>query len=291
MENTDTVGVSEENASDKVDEIVKQRFEDPRNCNSIEDLIGRDNGNEVDRLRRIDWIPRKLDISRMVSVLKLVQEHKNNSGPLKVVDVGGLNGFLGRLILDELDKNQSKEVVLDIVDPNKPTMDYAQKYYELREPRLRFFPEKAEEYVKHSGAADVVICSWMRPEMDLRPTIERLKPEAIIFVKDIVGDTGQPQSYVDSDGYKQSAAWLGFSGHNIDDIRDGSGSEDFIDNVTLVMTTNDLSQEEIKKALSNQPVDQLTEKYPWESELPATSKGLRVHDRDDFDMWVQNEND
>ena len=275
----------------ETERVVKQRFEDPRNCKSLEDLIGRDNGDDIDKLRRIDWIPRKLDISRIADVIKLVQERKNNPGPLKIVDIGGLNGFLGRLVLDELGQNTPKDVVFDVVDPNEPVMDYAQKYYQLREPRLKFISEKAEEYVKDSGPADVVICSWMRPEMDLRPTIERLKPEVIIFVKDIAGDTGQPQSYIDSDGYKQSAAWLGFSGHNIDAIKEGSGSEDFIDNIVLVMTTDDISREEIKTVLTSESADRVGEKYSWENELPATNKGLRIHDRDDFDMWVQNEDD
>lgn len=288
MENEGIVPVEEVVTSKKEEEVVKQRFEDPRNCNSLEDLIGRSDDSEVKKLRRIDWVPRKLDVSRIADVVKLVQERKKDASPLKIVDVGGLNGFLGRLILDDLDQKSSGNVVLDVVDPNKTVMDYAQKYYELREPRLKFIPEKAEEYVNHSGFADVVICSWMRPEMNLRPTIERLKPEAIIFVKDISGDAGQPQAYIDNDGYKQTAAWLGFSGHNIDAIRDGSGDESFIDNVVLIMTTDDISQGKIKEVLSGKSIG---EKYPWESELPVTNKGLRIHDRDDFDMWVQDEND
>ena len=109
----------------------------------------------------------------------------------------------------------SGNVEIDIIDPNKPVIDYAQRYYENKELRLKFFPEKVEKYVDQVNSADVVICSWMRPEMDLRPAIEKLKPKIIIFVKDISGDAGQPKSYIDNEKYRQSAAWLGFSGHNV----------------------------------------------------------------------------
>ena len=81
--------------------MVSQRFEDPRNCKSLEDLIGISVHGEVQRLRRIDWVPKKMDISRITDIIRLTQE-PSNTRPLKIADIGGLNGFLGRLTSDDL---------------------------------------------------------------------------------------------------------------------------------------------------------------------------------------------
>ena len=219
--------------------------------------------------------------------IEAVRKNSVNDEPLRIVDVAGHSGFLDRLLLDELTRNDLNEVKVSIVDPDRTVVDKAAKYYKNKEPRLTFYPEKAEEFVKSGKKADVVICSWMRPEFDLRPAIEELDPEIIIFVKDIVGDVGQQQSFVDNEKYVQIAAWRGYSGHDIDTYRSNKISyEDENEkprgeNIILIMARKGSDGDTIREKLALVKKD-FRQFYPWEHELPINDLGENVREHDDY---------
>lgn len=266
-------------------ETTFNRVEDPRNCQTLDDVVGKRVEGGTLKARRLDWAPRKMDISRIAETIKMVQEKQSATQPLKIVDIAGHSGFLDRLILDELDQKgrPQNEIKVTVVDPDKIVTNKARGYYKGRENRLDFRTQTSQEFVKSGEQADVVICSWMRPEMDLRPDIEKLNPKAIIFVKDVPGDVGQPQSFTDSENYKQVASWLGFSGHNIDSAN--NGFELHADNVVLIMTRNDggISGEQIREGLNGIQIAE-ENKYSWERQLPNLDVG-KIHETANYDYF------
>lgn len=283
--NTSTIPDKKPGLLRSIRENVFNRFADPRDCRTLKDVVGLRVEDRIAEARRLDWVPRKLDIARMVEAIKLVEEQKNEEQPLKIVDVAGHSGFLDRLLLDEMDKQSGvhSDTSITVVDPDKIVTNKARRYYKGREERLDFKTETIQENIKVGNQADIVICSWMRPEMDLRPEIEKLNPKVIIFVKDIAGDVGQKHSFEDSDRYEQVSAWLGFSGHDVDSINKRGDHE--ATNVVLIMRKRNesISQQLIKDRLNSVNVgDQ--EKYPWESQLPSRNIG-KIRDVDNFDYF------
>lgn len=264
-------------------EIAFNRFEDPRNCQTLEDVVGKRIEGGILKARRIDWAPRKIDISRMAETVRMVQEKIGGERPLRIVDIAGHSGFLDRLLLDEIDKKNGlrTNIEVTIVDPDRNVTGKAREYYKTNEPRMGFRTEKSQQFVANENEhADIVICSWMRPEMNLRPDIERLDPQIIIFVKDIPGDVGQPGAFDENEKYQKSVAWLGYSGHDIDSFNENGNCE--TDNVVLIMTKrNGTVGQEIQNRLKNVSVQE-NDRYSWETQLPPLEVG-KIHEKDDFD--------
>ena len=89
----------------------------------------------------------------------------------------------------------------------------------------------------------------------------------------------------------QQLGWVSVAtmSHNIRD--DPENADNFMDNVVLIMTGDDLLDKKVKETLSDQSSKQFGGQYPWEKELPATNKGSRIHEKDDFDKFIQTEDD
>lgn len=71
------------------------------------------------------WIPRRFDIQRYVHVARLAHERANRTGPVRILDVGGGSGFIGKLLADEA-RRQGLDVEVVVVDPDKKTVAEAQ---------------------------------------------------------------------------------------------------------------------------------------------------------------------
>lgn len=266
-------------------EIKFNRFNDPRNCQTLEDVVGKRIEGRVSRARRLDWAPRRIDISRIAEAVRTVQEHNPNH-PLEIVDIAGHSGFLDRMLIDEIDRvnGNHSDINVTVVDPDRVVTKAGFKYYQQQghEPRINFRTETSQQYANRNERADVVLCSWMRPEMDLRPDIEKLDPQLIIFVKDVPGDVGKPSTFENSEKYKKSAAWLGYSGHDIDNFNEYGEYE--TDNVILIMTREGgIPGQEIRDRLSKVSIQE-SDKYSWEKQLPPLNVG-KIHETDNFDYF------
>lgn len=75
-----------------------------------------------------NWIPRRFDIRRYVRVAELVHERANRNGPIRILDMGGAPGFLGKLIADEA-RQQGLEAEIVVVDPDKDANSQARAVY------------------------------------------------------------------------------------------------------------------------------------------------------------------
>lgn len=151
------------------------------------------------------WIPTRRDIRKMIEVLDAV--HGTESSPIRVLDIGGASGFLGKLIVDEA-RSRGLEVECIILDPAKDVVDEARNYYQQKgEKQLAFVTGTLAD---HPGLArekfDVVLNSYMWG--DLRPDIEQIRSSARIYVADRGGSTGGEDSYDPSDGFSNFGSWM-----------------------------------------------------------------------------------
>lgn len=74
------------------------------------------------------WIPRKFDIRRYVRIAQLAHERSGRTGPIRVLDVGGGSGFLGKLIADEA-RAQGLDVEVTVIDPDETIVAEAQSTF------------------------------------------------------------------------------------------------------------------------------------------------------------------
>lgn len=246
------------------------RFKDPLTCSSLQELVGSASFNQEHQPHSIDWIPRHLDIARISSVIRLAGEISNEGRPVRVADIAGSTGFLARLLLSELDKINVPGVEIDIVDPDPIVTTQGRSYYGNREPRIRFHTKTAKGYGKSNQGIDVAICSWMRPEMNLRPDIEKLNPKLIVLVKDAFGDVGEPTAFEETEGYELVSSWRGITSYDGEEYLKDNGSGIVQNNIVLVFARRNLS-------LGGEVLNRIAqvgstneEIYPWERELPST---------------------
>ncbi len=75
------------------------------------------------------WIPKKQDILQYVKTAVEVHKISQREGKIKVVDVGGGSGFLGKLIADEATK-QGIALEVIVVDPDVNLIEKAKVIYE-----------------------------------------------------------------------------------------------------------------------------------------------------------------
>jgi hypothetical protein len=74
------------------------------------------------------WIPRKYDIQRYVKTAVEVHRRSGKGGTIRVLDIGGGSGFLGKLIADEA-RNQGIELEVTVIDPDAKTVTKAKKAF------------------------------------------------------------------------------------------------------------------------------------------------------------------
>lgn len=99
----------------------------------------------------MQFIPHKKEIGRILALAKEAHDIRaginkaTSSDPIKIVDIGGSNGALGKLVIDLARKNGLK-VEYIVIDPDTTTVQAGSEFYH-DEPLLKFVPQSAEEYV------------------------------------------------------------------------------------------------------------------------------------------------
>jgi hypothetical protein len=74
------------------------------------------------------WIPRKYDIQRYVKTAVEAHKRTGRSGTIKVLDIGGGAGLIGKLIADEA-KNQGIDLEVTVMDPDAEIMKIARNTF------------------------------------------------------------------------------------------------------------------------------------------------------------------
>jgi hypothetical protein len=99
-------------------EIYSHTVRRPENIHHFRDFMNPEDGPTH------YWIPRKYDIQRYVKTAVEAHARSGRSGSIKVLDIGGGSGFLGKLIADEA-RNQGIELEVTVMDPDTETVTKA----------------------------------------------------------------------------------------------------------------------------------------------------------------------
>ncbi len=98
----------------------------------------------------LEFFPRKEEIGRILCLAKIMHERRvakkeiKAEAPITIIDVGGSNGALGKLVTD-LAKENNLLIEYTVVDPDFITLGEAEKYY-ADNKALSFFAEDAAEF-------------------------------------------------------------------------------------------------------------------------------------------------
>lgn len=99
----------------------------------------------------MQFIPHKEEVGRILALAKNAHSKRTGrdettaSSPIRIVDIGGSNGALGKLVVD-LARENDLEIEYITVDPDVATIQAATDFYR-DENSLKFIPLTAEEYV------------------------------------------------------------------------------------------------------------------------------------------------
>ncbi len=98
----------------------------------------------------MQFVPHKEEIGRILTVAKEMHAARVKKGeaqasdPIRIVDIGGSNGGLGKLVVD-LARENSLEIHYITVDPDQAVIKAASEFYRDA-PALEFIPKTIEEY-------------------------------------------------------------------------------------------------------------------------------------------------
>ncbi len=109
------------------------------------------------------WIPRKQDIARIVGLAvdmhkQLIETGmKDPNQPIRILDIGGSNGFLAQLILRHAKESgiPNEGLRIDVVDPDAPSIGKAALAYQENK-ELHFFIQNAAQHAEAVHAGDPV---------------------------------------------------------------------------------------------------------------------------------------
>lgn len=127
------------------------------------------------------WIPRKSDILSFVELAQVLHEKEGKKGKIKILDVGGGAGFLGKLIADELN-SQHIEAEVIVTDPNSKVVEEAQRVYR-ETANLKLESLTALEALKKYGP-DLSAGEWQKVEdleKNLLDLVERPRQELTVI--------------------------------------------------------------------------------------------------------------
>lgn len=119
------------------------------------------------------WIPRKIDIERIIRLSQLLHRGK---GLPRILDVGCGQGFLAYLL------TKTEKVKVIGIDPNETLI----KETRFKHQNLTLLPEMADSFLsEHQGRFNLVISSFMPYQLDDTAKIKRrLRPKAIVYIED-----------------------------------------------------------------------------------------------------------
>ena len=90
----------------------------------------------------MQWMPTKKEIARLLRIAvqahmeRIAKGEKNKDEPIQIIDIGGANGFLAKLIVDLAEENNIP-VKISIIDPDKETVSKAKEHYK-KAPNMAF---------------------------------------------------------------------------------------------------------------------------------------------------------
>lgn len=96
------------------------------------------------------FVPRKEEIGRILALAKRMHEdrikrgEKNTAEPIRIVDIGGANGAIGKLVTDLANEN-NLNIEYTIVDPDSPTVQRSAHFYK-DSPNLQFRVQGGEDF-------------------------------------------------------------------------------------------------------------------------------------------------
>ena len=102
--------------------------------------------------RPMYFVPRKQEIGRMLALAKGMHDERIYRGetthttPITIVDIGGANGALGKLMVD-LAKQNGLKIEYTVVDPDRPSIDKAAAFY-AKDPSLKFVAQDGGTFNK-----------------------------------------------------------------------------------------------------------------------------------------------
>jgi len=100
----------------------------------------------------LQWLPRKAEVGRILAIAR--EMHRRAGGddaqPIRIVDVGGANGALGKLIVDMAGKN-GIDVEYTVVDPDNQIVSQAEEAYG---DEMSFLVRSAGEFAEEVNAGD-----------------------------------------------------------------------------------------------------------------------------------------
>ena len=138
------------------------------------------------------WIPRKEEIGRILSLAKQIHEERVKRGeklpedPILILDIGGANGTLGKLVTD-LARENNINIQYIIVDPDTPTVEAAKSVYRDN-PSLKFIEQTAEEFILELYKDNPELYPLIKKRKELIEDGEKLRRELIAVKKAINKD-------------------------------------------------------------------------------------------------------
>jgi len=132
------------------------------------------------------WAPRRVEIQRIVDLVKLISKKDK---PL-IVDMACGNGLLSYLIA------KSGEVKVKAFDPNKELLEKTSYTHD----NLEYIVANSDQAISilEDIDVDLVFNSWMPLDVNLTPDIRRINPKGIVYVKHLSGATGvSVEKYLD----------------------------------------------------------------------------------------------
>jgi hypothetical protein len=146
------------------------------------------------------WVPRRLDIDRIVQIAEQLHSSRDNNLPL-IGEFGGGTGLLGYLLAS------TGRVRVLVTDPDRRGIEKG--FY--RHENLEYFPVDAlgASQIFQDKKVDLVLNSWMPEGVNLTPAIRSVGASGILYVKDSSGSTGvlRPPRGTDHD---DRAAWVSY---------------------------------------------------------------------------------
>ena len=111
--------------------------------------------------RAMQWVPTKKEIGKIVEHIfaahreRIFKREVSREDPIKIVDIGGANGFLAKLIIDMI-REQGVKVKCEVVDMDEQTIAAAAAAY-ADDPDISFMHASSQEYVRKQYEDDSVI--------------------------------------------------------------------------------------------------------------------------------------
>ncbi len=195
------------------------------------------------------FAPRKSDILKILEVAQATR--KSEDEEVWILDVGGGNGFLAKLLLDA-GKEHGINLHVVVVDPNEELLQKANRYYKTGgEKKLHFIVSRAAESPKlFKNDFNLVINSWMPQDTNLGVDIRKIKTSARIYIRDTRGATGT------ADTYKVGKDFIDFVGwpvlHGIDLYRrrpETDQNPSFLSTFLEIQLSKKVASEKFKQGL------------------------------------------